>query len=78
MLGPGKYDDLCTRVREETKAEATILLVFNGNNGSGFSCQAPLDVTLSLPQMLRSMADQIEADIKSGQLFALQPDNPVV
>lgn len=59
-LGPGKYDDLCTEVREKTGAEAVIVLVKNGNKGSGFSMQATLKLTLGLPTILRSLADEIE------------------
>jgi len=68
MIGPGKYDDLCTTVREQTKARGVVLLVFAGENGSGFSCQADLELTLKMPQMLRDMADQIEKDIAAGNL----------
>ena len=27
---PGKYDDLCTGVREVAKAEGTVLIILNG------------------------------------------------
>jgi len=67
-VGPGKYDDLCTKVREETNASGAIVLIFGGAEGDGFSCQAPLDVTLKLPEVLRSMADQIEASLRAGRL----------
>lgn len=67
-MGPGKYDELCTEVRDKAKADGAIVLIFNGEKGSGFSCQAPLPVIMSLPSMLRSMANQIEADAKSGNL----------
>ena len=49
-------------------AEGAIVLIVNGDKGSGFSCQAPLPVIMGLPAMLRSMAAQIEADQKSGHL----------
>jgi hypothetical protein len=68
MLGPGKYDDVCTELRDKTKAEAAIIIVIEGEKGSGFSCQAPLPVLAGLPAMLRSMARQIEADQQAGQL----------
>jgi hypothetical protein len=64
-LGPGKYDDLCTHVRETAKAEGALVIVVNGSNGSGFSCQAGLVTTAKLPTMLRIIADQIEADISN-------------
>ena len=65
MLGPGKYDEVCAQVRTQVKAEGVILLVFNGEKGTGFSCQTPLPVIVNLPSILRSVADQIEADQKS-------------
>jgi len=61
-LGPGKYDELCTYVREMAKAEGVALIVIHGGYGSGFSVQAPLGLTATLPVMLRLMADQIEHD----------------
>lgn len=36
-LGPGKYDDLCTYVREKAKAEGAIVIVYGGERGQGFS-----------------------------------------
>jgi hypothetical protein len=60
--GPGKYDDLCTYVREKAEALGVVVLVFDGNNGSGFSVQTPPSLAAALPAMLRDMADQIEAD----------------
>ena len=62
-LGPGKYDDECTSLRETLGAEGIILLVFKGPKGSGFSCQAPLDVTLRIPAVLRELAEEIEKSI---------------
>lgn len=62
--GPGKYDDLCTAARDGAKAKGAILLVVEGDRGSGFSVQAPLRIIVSLPNILRTMADQIEADNK--------------
>jgi len=59
MEGPGKYDDLCTFVREQAKADAAIVIVFNGEKGSGFSVQAPLAVALSLAETLSNIATDI-------------------
>lgn len=63
-FGPGKYDAECTAAREAAKAEGLILFVINGDRGSGFSVQAPPDVVLRLPGILRDMAGQIEASIR--------------
>jgi hypothetical protein len=62
------YDLWCTRVREETGATGVILIVFGGSIGTGFSMQAPPDLTLATPAILRQVADQIEADHAEGQL----------
>jgi hypothetical protein len=67
-LGAGKYDDECTLAREKAEAEGIILIVFNGKKGNGFSCQAPLDVLLRLPSVLRDLADTIERDNQGAYL----------
>jgi hypothetical protein len=61
-IGPGKYDDEATMVQKATNASGVIVIVIGGDKGEGFACQATLGVTHALPQMLRSIADQIEAD----------------
>lgn len=64
-IGPGKFDEECTRVREATKAVACVLMVFGEEPGtSGFSVQARSDVVLNLPNLLRQMADDMEQDLK--------------
>jgi hypothetical protein len=59
-IGPGKYDALATVAREAAKAKAVILLVIDGNKGSGFSVQADAGTVLALPALLRKVADDIE------------------
>jgi hypothetical protein len=59
-FGPGKYDDLASHVRGVAEADGVLLLVINGTRGSGFSAQLPLALTLSLPEILRDIADQID------------------
>lgn len=39
-LGPGKYDDMCTMVREATGAQAVVVVIVGGSRGDGFSVQA--------------------------------------
>lgn len=59
--GAGKYDDLCTQAREQADADACILILKNGNKGTGFSMQTTNDIDiLALPHMLRLLAQQIE------------------
>lgn len=63
-VGPGIYDALCTRVREETGGKAVILIVSGGRLGSGFSVQSEEDITARLPRVLRDVADAIEQDLE--------------
>ena len=68
-LGPGKYDDLCTLVREKvglvgtdgepTREGGVVVIVFGGDKGNGFACQTDLQTTLRLPDVLENMAKQI-------------------
>jgi hypothetical protein len=66
MFGPGKYDDVCTIVRErvginDNTGGGVILIVIGGNKGSGFACQADPMVTLALPAMLEHVVHQMRA-----------------
>jgi len=60
---PGKYDDLCTYVREQSDAAAAVVIIVGGNKGHGFSVQAFADVTPQLPEMLESIARQMRKDM---------------
>jgi hypothetical protein len=62
-VGPGKYDDLCTYVREQSKATGACVMVFGGEAGWGFSIQAPPFAMLDLAKLLRYMADRCEKDM---------------
>ena len=64
MIGPGRYDDLCTLVRASAEAEGAIVIVIDGTRGAGFSCQGTVEVINKLPQILRDVAGQIERDVK--------------
>lgn len=56
------YDAHATRVIEETAADAVVLLVLGGSEGSHFAVQSTIgDCTTSLVAAIRDMADQIEA-----------------
>lgn len=65
-IGPGKYDDLCKLVRKRAGSRGAIVLVIDGKKGSGFSCQADLEVTVKLPDILESMAQQIRMSFGGG------------
>lgn len=61
-IGPGKYDDLCTYVREKTQASGVLVVVINGNKGEGFSCQTDLKTMLIVPDILETIAKQLRED----------------
>jgi hypothetical protein len=65
-LGPGKYDDIATRVRAEVgitddSGGGVLVIVLGGNKGSGFSCQADIETTLLLPTILENVIREIRA-----------------
>lgn len=67
MIGPGKYDPVCTAAREVTHAEGLLLIVINGSQGSGFSAQFTNSALMAtIPAALREMASAIEADLPKG------------
>lgn len=66
-IGPGKYDDECTMLRESTEAQGVIVIVIGGKLGSGFSVQADRHTTLLLPHMLEYMAAEIRQSFKDGK-----------
>jgi hypothetical protein len=66
-IGPGKYDDECTHVRLETKAAGVLLIVIDGEHGSGFSCQADVVTTLMLPELLETVARRLRRDGPFGE-----------
>lgn len=61
--GPGKYDAECAAARQSAKAVAAILIVIEGDRGTGFSVQTlEPDLLHVLPTMLEVMAAEIRAD----------------
>jgi hypothetical protein len=70
-LGPGKYDDLASYCMAQVKADAVVVIVFNGDRGSGMSGKelaTEYDIALrplsrlhkKLPAVLRAVARDIE------------------
>ena len=64
MIGPGKYDYLADFIRFKAVAEGVVLIVLNGNEGSGASCKLTPELMAVIPDMLRQVADGLEADHK--------------
>ncbi len=62
-VGPGRYDDLATYVREKTDAECVVVIVFGGDKGSSFSLQATETVDRgAVVEALRSLASDLERE----------------
>lgn len=63
-IGPGKYDDLCSEVRQKSDADAAFIIVINGNKGSGFSCQilGHMNNIINIANILEEMAKEIKSD----------------
>jgi hypothetical protein len=77
MQGPGKYDELCTLVREQAKALGAIVMIINGQHGSGFSCQADAVIAAHLPDLLESVAAEMRQDIQKEKDHAARKDAAV-
>jgi hypothetical protein len=60
-LGSGKYDAVCTMVREITGG-GVIVIVLDGIYGSGFAAQTDAAALKALPDILENMAAQIRRD----------------
>jgi len=74
-FGPGKYDEICTYVREQINASGVLVIVLGGNKGSGFSCQADLMTTLQLPEVLESVAAAIRKERVAAACQAMEKAN---
>lgn len=61
-IGPGKYDDEVTELRERLKARGIVLLVRGGMRGDGFEVHLAREDLIKLPSILRDVADQVEKD----------------
>lgn len=64
-MGPGKYDDLCTLVRERAGIKdvgGAIVIIMGGQSGSGFSCQGDPTTMRALPDLLEDVARQMRQD----------------
>ena len=59
--GSGKYDDVCTTVRERTGARCVVIMVVDGDKGNGFSVQCEEAWLKYLPDILQDMAERIRA-----------------
>jgi hypothetical protein len=66
MTGPGKYDPICTKAREDAKAGCALLIILDGEHGHGFSAQfTDHSYVELLPATLREVAKQIERNVRT-------------
>lgn len=63
--GPGKYDAEATALRRQTKADGVVIVILNGNRGSGCSVQLPQPGGRDLARVLRQLADEFDKDVTS-------------
>lgn len=64
--GKGKYDDLCSEVRQKSGGSGAIVIIFEGTRGFGFSVQAAPEVIINIPNILDIVSSQIREDMKKG------------
>lgn len=66
--GPGKYGDEATDILKQTEAKTVLLIIENGNKGSGFSVVTrDQSVRFRIPMILRHMADEIQQSIDAAK-----------
>jgi hypothetical protein len=65
-LGKGKYGDICEKIILELQAKGVVLIVIDGQKGSGMSLSAPywefggmLELQEKLPELLEGIAASI-------------------
>ena len=62
-FGEGKYDHLCEAAMKAAKANhGAILIIFDGEHGSGCSIKITPPVMDQAPELLRMIADSLAAD----------------
>lgn len=72
-MGPGKYDDLATYVREQAQATGVIVIVVGGNKGAGFA-QQWMARESDMPGMLRTQASALRQVAKQMDLDASEAE----
>jgi hypothetical protein len=73
MIGPGKYDDACTAARVAANAEVAIVMILNGDKGSGFSVQGDVNAKLTVEQ-IAGFLEHIAAEMRRDAV-RLQKDD---
>lgn len=63
-IGPGKYDDVASEIRERLKADGVLLIVMNGDQGDGVAAQVTALRLFGLADMLEALAGKFREDLK--------------
>ena len=66
-----KYESVTKLAFHMTKAEAVVLIVLNGNDGTGYSIHAESGLRELLPSILRKVAMEISQDESASAMGAL-------
>lgn len=51
-VGPGKYAGIAERARAEAKALGAVVIVIEGEHGSSFEVEGPMQLNMMLPELL--------------------------
>lgn len=77
MYGDGRYDEACTIARMHAQAHTALLVIAGGKFGQGFTIQTTRPEQLVLmPQALRSVADEIERQLREGGVIVEKDNAP--
>lgn len=62
----GLFDTACNHVRHMTQARCAVVIVIDGESGSGYSVVGPLDAQVLLPDILQKMADTLRRQLSKN------------
>lgn len=68
MLGPGKYADLCSEIKDRVCAEVVVLIILSGDKGDSVSMDPPLEYSINTPKVLRELAAKLEIELERGEI----------
>ncbi|CAE6812045.1 hypothetical protein R75461_06406 [Paraburkholderia nemoris] len=59
----GLFDTACSYVRDATRARCAVVIVIDGESGSGYSVVGPLEAQVLLPDILHKIADSLHGQL---------------
>ena len=59
----GLFDTACTHVRDMPRARCAVVIVIDGELGSGYSVVGPLEAQVLLPDILHKIADSLHGQL---------------